>query len=409
MKAEIIAVGTELLLGEIVDTNSPYLASQLPPLGVDLYFISTVGDNPARLVELLGRAWERSDLILLSGGLGPTEDDITREAVARLLGEEMRVDPALEKWLREVFASRGLPMPPRNIKQAALIPSAVPLPNPVGTAPGWWVEKKGRLLVALPGPPNELQQMWEKEVQPRLKARLGEEVILTRTLKTFGIHEAAADEALAPLLSSLQPTIGLYVRPDGIHVRLAAKGSPVEAREALERGEAEVRLVLGDKVWGVDADTLEGVVGRLLVERGLTLATMESFTGGLLAHVITNVPGSSRYFLGGVVAYSNGAKIRHGVDGGLIERFGAVSPQAAQAMATAVRRDLRADVGLATTGVAGPGPLEGKAPGTVHIGLDVKGKVSALSLTYLFDRSRIKRMAANAVLFHLRRALIEPA
>ena len=407
MKAEIIAVGTELLLGEIVDTNSPYLASQLPPLGVDLYFVSTVGDNPARLVELLGRAWERSDLILLSGGLGPTEDDITREAVARLLGEKMKVDPGLEKWLREVFSSRGLPMPPRNIKQAALIPSAVPLPNPMGTAPGWWVERESRLLVALPGPPNELQGMWEKEVRPRLKARLGQEVILTRTLKTFGIHEAALDEALAPFLSSTQPTIGIYVRPDGIHVRLAAKGSPLEARQALERGEAEVRLVLGEKVWGVDGDTLEGVVGRLLVERGLTLATMESLTGGLLAHIITNVPGSSRYFLGGIVAYSNEAKIQHGVDRGLIEQFGAVSPEVAQAMASAVRRDLRADVGLATTGVAGPDPLESRAPGTVHIGLDVKGKESALSLTYLFDRLRIKRMAVNAVLFHLRRALID--
>ncbi|HLE02907.1 MAG TPA: nicotinamide-nucleotide amidohydrolase family protein, partial [Dehalococcoidia bacterium] len=167
--------------------------------------------------------------------------------------------------------------------------------------------------------------------------------------------------------------------------------------------------VLGEKVWGVDEDTLEGVVGRLLVERGFTLAAMESLTGGLLAHTITNVPGSSRYFLGGIVAYSNQAKIQHGVERGLIEQFGAVSPQVAMAMAGAVRRALGADVGLATTGVAGPDALEGRPPGTVHIGLDVKDKVSAISFTYLFDRLRIKRMAVNAALFHLRRALLEAA
>ena len=409
MKAEIIAIGTELLLGEIVDTDSPYLASQFPPLGVDLYFISTVGDNPARLVEVLGRAWGRSELILLSGGLGPTEDDITREAVARFLGEEMKVDPALEKGLRELFASRGLSMPPRNIKQATLIPSARPLPNPLGTAPGWWVEKENRLLIALPGPPDELRRMWEKEVLPRLKTRLGQEVLLTRTLKTFGLPEAVVDEALAPFLSSPHPTMGIYVRPDGIHIRLAAKGGAGEAREALGRREVEVRRVLGERVWGVDEDTLEGVVGRLLVERGLTLATMESLTGGLLAHTITNVPGSSRYFLGGIVAYSNQAKIQHGIERGLIEQFGAVSPQVAQAMAGAVRRALGADVGLATTGVAGPDPLEGKPPGTVHIGLDLKDKTSTISFTHLFGRLRIKRMAVSAALFHLRRALLEVA
>jgi len=409
LKAEIIAVGTELLLGEIVDTDSPYLASQLPPLGVDLYFVSGVGDNPARLLEALGRAWGRSELILLSGGLGPTEDDITREAIARSLGEELRVDPALEKGLREIFASRGLSMPPRNIKQATLIPSARPLPNPMGTAPGWWVEKEDRVLVALPGPPHELQRMWEDEVLPRLKARLGRDVLLTRTLKTFGLQEAVVDEVLAPFVSSPQPTMGIYARPDGIHIRLAAKGGAGEARVALDRREMEVRRVLGDKVWGADEDTLEAVVGRLLLERGFTLATMESLTGGLLADAITNVPGSSLYFLGGIVAYSNQAKVQNGVERGLIEQFGAVSPQVAQAMAGAVRGALGADVGLATTGVAGPGPLEGKPPGTVHIGLDLKDKAFAIPFTYPLDRLRVKRMAVNAALFHLRRALLDVA
>ena len=407
MKAEIISVGTEILLGEIVDTNSSYLASELPALGIDLYYISGVGDNMGRLTEVLRRAWGRSDLILVTGGLGPTEDDITREAIAQVLGEEMRADPGLEKELRAFFASRSVAMPERNIKQATLIPSARSLPNPRGTAPGWWVEKEGRRLLTMPGPPAELQRMWEKEVLPRLKPLLGVGILLTRVLKTFGLSEAGVDELMTPFLRSLNPSMGIYAKPDGIHVRLAAKApTEAEARAMLAQREAQVRGVLGERIWGTDEETIEGVVGQLLLQKGLTLAVMESFTGGLLASTITEVPGSSRYFTGGIVTYSNQAKIAHGVPAELVEKHGAVSAPVAQAMAKAARKALGAEVGIGTTGVAGPDTLEGKAPGTVHIALDFQGKLSVISPTYRFDRPRMRRMAVNAALLHLRQALL---
>jgi len=193
MKSEIVSVGTELLLGQITDTNASYLAQRLSPLGIDLYYISQVGDNQARLVEVLGRAWGRSDLVIVTGGLGPTEDDLTREAIAQLLGEAMAVDPGLERNLREFFTRRGVPMPSRNIKQATLIPSAQAITNPIGTAPGWWVERQGRTLVAMPGVPHEMRRMWENEVEPRLRQRSGGAVIFSKTLKVIGLGESAAE------------------------------------------------------------------------------------------------------------------------------------------------------------------------------------------------------------------------
>lgn len=407
MKAEIISVGTEILLGEITDTNSSYLAGQLPLLGIDLYWISTVGDNQNRVVEVMKRAWGRSDLILVTGGLGPTEDDLTRESIAQMLGEEMKVDPALEKWLRDFFASRRFPMPERNLKQATLIPSAQALPNPRGTAPGWWVERDGCILVSMPGPPAEMQRMWPFEVLPRLRSRLTGEIILSRTLKNYGIGEASVDEMLSPLLSSKNPTIGIYAKPDGIHARITAKGKTrEEVQPLLDDMEARARRIMGKYVWGVDDETLETVVGDLLKQKRLTLATMESCTGGLLANTITDVPGSSTYFKGGIVAYSNEVKIDNGVDAGLIQQYGAVSPQVAAAMAAAARTKLRADVGVGTTGVVGPDTLEGKPAGTIHIAIDAPGRPSAFLANLPFPRLQAKRLATTAALFHLRTILL---
>ena len=225
MKAEIVSVGTELLLGEITDTNASYLASELPALGIDLYWISQVGDNQTRLEEILRRAWQRSDLILTTGGLGPTEDDLTREAIAGMLGERLRVDPDLERDIRELFTQRGIEMPPSNIKQATLIPSAEAIHNFRGTAPGWWVERDGRILVAMPGPPIELEPIWCEEVLPRLQRRCTGGIILSRTLKTFGLSEATVGEMVSPLLSQANPTLAVYAKTDGIHLRLTAKAS----------------------------------------------------------------------------------------------------------------------------------------------------------------------------------------
>lgn len=408
MKAELISIGTEILLGEIIDTNSAYLASRLPLLGLDLYWISTVGDNQKRLVEVLERAWKRSDIIITTGGLGPTEDDITREALADLLNEKPYLDKGLEIWLRELFSSRNMRMPERNLKQATLLPSSKPLHNTRGTAPGWWVEKGGKVIIALPGPPFEMTIMWENEVLSRLRARLAVEVILSTTLKIFGMGEASVDEALSPLLTSSNPTIGVYAKPDGIHVRLTAKaGNEAEARKFLKGMEVKVRGLFGGKIWGKDNDTLSGIIGSMLLERNIKLGGMESCTGGLFASTITDNPGSSEYFKGGLVAYTREMKIAWGVPEDTINKYGMVSPETAQAMARAAREILKSDVGVGITGVAGPSEMEGKKPGIVHIAVDCLDKVSLYKGNLVGDRLMVKQRAVTAALFELRKALID--
>jgi len=407
MKAEIISIGTEILLGDILDTNANYLAARLPALGIDLYWMTQVGDNLGRLAEAFRRAWDRSDLTLATGGLGPTEDDVTREAIAAALDELLSVQPELEAQLRAFFASRGLLMPERNVKQAALIPSARVIPNPRGTAPGWWVERDGRILVALPGPPAELERMWEAEVAPRLAALAGGGAIVSRTLKTAGIGEGTVDEMVSPLLKSTNPTIGVYAKPDGVHLRITAKAATAEeARSLIAPVEEEARRILGQGVWGADGDTLEGAVGAMLKERGLTLATMESCTGGLLASTITDVAGSSAYFKGGFVSYTAEMKVALGVNSEVVARHGVVSAEVAQDMARACRQRLGADIGIGITGVAGPDPLEGKPPGTIHIGLDDGVAPQAISYTFAQGRAATKRRAVTTALALLRRSLL---
>ncbi|HEY4686498.1 MAG TPA: competence/damage-inducible protein A [Dehalococcoidia bacterium] len=409
MRAEIISIGTEILLGEIVDTNSAYVAARLPALGIDLYFKHAVGDNLGRLVDVIGRARERNDLVICTGGLGPTEDDLTREAIAQVMGEEPRVDAEIEAWLRGLFARRGGTMPERNIKQAWLIPSARAIPNPRGTAPGWWVEREGKIVIAMPGPPAEMTRMWEEEVAPELERRHPGAVLVTRTIKTAGIGEGSVDEMLSPLLKTTNPSVGIYARADGIHVRIAAKApTREEAQEMIEPLEAEMRRILGRAVWGVDNDTFESVIGEMLVERGLTLAVMESCSGGLLADAITNVPGSSRYFRGGVVAYAAEVKEMMGVDAAVIAEHGVISAETATAMAQAARERFRADIGVGVTGVAGPEPQEGAPVGLVYIAVDGGDKVASQSLSFQFAQSReaIKRRAVTQAIMLLRRALL---
>jgi len=408
VRAEIISIGTELLLGEITDTNAPYLASQLPLLGIDLYWISQVGDNQARLVEVLKRAWQRSELILTTGGLGPTEDDLTREAIAELLGEKLDTSPVLEREIRGFFAQRGLEMPLSNVKQAALIPSAGPIHNILGTAPGWWVEKDGRILVAMPGPPGEMRRMWHEEILPRLRRCSARGIIFSKTIKTFGLPEAAVGELVSPLLSSANPTLAVYAKADGIHLRLTAKaGSQKQAEKMIAENEASIRDILGEYVWGTNDDTLEAVIGHLLMEKGLSLAVMESCTGGLLAATITNAPGSSKYFKGGLVAYSSEVKIAYGVDARIIAEHGAVSPEAAQAMAAAARTKLDADVGVGITELAEE--TEAKSAGMVYIGIDDGKSQRVIKGNYPGDRARVKRRATTAALFELRKTLADLA
>ena len=408
MKAEILSVGTEILLGEIVDTNAQFIASRLPALGIDLYFKAVVGDNLDRLAETIGRAMERSDVVISTGGLGPTEDDLTREAICAVMGEEPRVDPELEATLRAFFERRGYAMPERNVKQCWLIPSARAIPNPRGTAPGWWVERDGRVIIAMPGPPTEMTRMWENEVAPELLRRNPGSVLVTRTLKTAGVGEGTIDEMMSPLLKSTNPSIGVYARADGVHLRLAAKAPTAgEARRLIEPVEAEARVILGPALWGADDDTFESVAGEMMRERGVTLATMESCTGGLLASTITDVPGSSQYFKGGLVTYQKEHKVEAGVSPDVIEEFGVISAECAREMARAVRERFVSSAGIGITGVAGPDEEEGKPAGTVHIALDAMW-TAPRSMSYVFPQGRtaVKRRAVTTALVMLRQSLL---
>jgi nicotinamide-nucleotide amidase len=406
MRAEILSIGTELLLGHITDTNANYLAQQLVPLGIDLYFISQVGDNFERLRETLARARDRADLVVMTGGLGPTEDDVSREAIAAVLGETVRVDPRLEAELRGFFTSRGITMPERNIKQAWVLPSATPLPNPLGTAPGWWVERDGKVIVSMPGVPHEMTRMWEYEVLPLLRPRAGE-TLFTRVLRVAGMGESSVEERLDAVLHETNPTVATYAKRDAVDVRLTAKGTTdEEARGLVQALELKVRELLGTAIFGVDRETPQSVVLRQLSERGLTLATMESCTGGLLASLITDVPGSSGPFRGGVISYHTELKAEWGVPREVIAAHGVISVETARAMAEAVRTQLGADVGIGITGVAGPSEQEEKPVGTVHLAVARAEGTRTSSQLFRGGRSEIKWRAALTALNLLRLELL---
>jgi nicotinamide-nucleotide amidase len=368
--AELLSVGTELLLGEIVDTNSAWLAQDLARRGVDTYWSQRVGDNVGRISKAIEQALSRSDLLLMCGGLGPTDDDMSREAIAQVLGETPTVDKALEAELRARFATFSRSMPAKNIKQAWLIPSAQALPNPHGTAPGWLVRTKhlgkDKLIVALPGPPRELRRMWSQEAAPRLE--LSEAALFTKTFKVLGIGESAVAERLGELTLQANPSVATYAKNDGVHVRVAAKAeSQSEARALAQPALERVRRELERFVWGEDEDRLEALICHHLGERGQTLATIESVSGGWLSEQLTAAPGASKYYRGGMVAYSRQAKMAFGVPEGLLEAHGSVSAEAAQAMAEAAKELLNTDYALATTGVAGPAEYEDHPVGEAYV------------------------------------------
>ena len=354
MKAEVICIGTELLHGEIADANSPYLAEQLRLLGIDLLRITLVGDDLEALQEALQSSLGGSDLVIAVGGLGPTEDDLTREAIAGVMGENMYVDPDLEKWIRGVFNRLGHEMPAENIKQAMLIPSAHPIPNPRGTAPGWWVKKGEKNVLALPGPPRELQRMWEKELLPQFRSRLSEQVILSRTIKTWGLSESRLDELVTPLFPSPNPSLGVYARPDGVWIRIIAQAAAEEtAKEMIHSVEGKILDLLKDHIWGFDADSLDGIVRALLDERKLSLATLELGSGGLLASLLSASP----QFKGGLVLNPQQVRTISIVHLSSFASYDFPNIEAALDLGKAAIRHFDADLGL---GVVFPGDEQGR-------------------------------------------------
>jgi nicotinamide-nucleotide amidase len=412
MRCEIVAVGTELLLGQIVDTNSAWLGEQLALAGVDRTHGQTVGDNLDRIVGALELALSRADAVIVCGGLGPTQDDITRDAIAAVMGVPLDPDDDVADRILERFAARGRRMPANNLRQA-LVPrgaTAIADPQP-GTAPGLICPVGDKVLYAVPGVPYELQAIVRGAVLPDLARRAGTAaVIRSRTLRTWGDSESGLAERVADHLAGLDdagpaaPTLAFLASGiEGIKVRITVKADDEAAADRrLDAEEAVLRALLGDLVFGLDDETMEHAVARALVARGLTLAVAESLTGGVAASRLVNVPGASAWFRGGVVSYAPEVKFELlGVPAGPV-----VSAATAAAMATGVRDLLGADVGLGVTGVAGPDPLEGEPPGTVFLGAVVGDAEPVTSRIVLpGDRERVRQFACISLLDLLRRLL----
>ncbi|NMB15795.1 MAG: competence/damage-inducible protein A [Firmicutes bacterium] len=409
MRAEIISVGTELLLGEIVDTNAAFLGRRLAELGVDVYYRQTVGDNQVRLVAAFELALSRADLVLVSGGLGPTMDDITREALAEVLGDRLCLDEGALRQLEAHFTRLGRPMTDNNRRQAYRPSNADFITNRRGTAPGILAHHQGRTIICMPGVPRELETMFEGEVIPRLLRNSNGEknrVIKSRTLLLTGLGESAAENAIADIIKEqTNPTIAPYAGLGEVRLRLTATAAGAEEALALIHPlEARLRERLGDVIYGVDGDTLEGVVAEKLTNRGLILAVAESCTGGLVSHRLTNIPGSSVFFRQGMIVYSNEAKKELlDVPDEVLEEFGAVSSQVAEAMARGVRLAGDADLGLAITGIAGPGGATPTKPvGLVYLALAYDGDCLVEKHTFSGQREEVKYRASQAALNLLR-------
>ncbi|MFO7173457.1 MAG: competence/damage-inducible protein A [Bacillota bacterium] len=407
MIVECVFVGTELLLGEILNTNAQYLSQRLAELGIDQYFQVTVGDNPDRLEATLRQALSRADVVITSGGLGPTPDDITREVAARVTGRPLRLDPGVLAEVEGWFRRTGRTMPENNRRQALVPEGATVLPNPVGTAPGLIVpagDGSGKALILLPGPPHELQRMFTDHVVPYLTSRLGDRPLrlFSRILRFCGIGESALAELLGEdLLTRSDPTVALYAKVGEVHLRLATKAAtPEEAEGRFAPVLAAVRERAGRYLYGTDATDLETAVGALLRERGETLALAESCTGGLVAQRITAVPGASAYFLAGYVTYSNEAKVEVlGVPREVLAAHGAVSEATVRAMATGARERSGATWAVSISGIAGPtGGTPEKPVGTVWIGLAGPGVVEARRYQFRGSRQEIRQWAAQTAL-----------
>ena len=406
MKAEIFSIGTELLMGELTDTNGSWIAAQLPALGIQLQWVTIVGDNLDMISEAFTRGMARSDVMFTTGGLGPTQDDLTREAVAKAFDETPVVQPEVVERLERYFEGRGMAMPAHNIKQAHLIPSAEFIPNPNGTAPGWWAEKDGKIIVSMPGPPGEMHPMWENQVAPRLREIVDDEVTITRNVKTLGMSEAAIDEVMDEYFGQENPYLGIYSKADGIHLRIIARAAgEEEARSMIQPVEAAIEERLGEYIWGYDDETPEQSVGQALTGKGLTLATMETCTGGFLANSITEVPQASRYFRGGVVAFSPQQAIENGVSAQVVEQHGLASEKAAAAMASAARERLGADYGIGIAGVSSPEGENGHPAGQIFIAIAGPEGMKELAMRVPPRRITIKRRGSNTALTELRKLI----
>lgn len=414
MNAEIVAIGSELLTPFRQDTNSLYLTAQLNQLGVEVIFKTIVGDSLAHLTQAASVALSRADVVIFMGGLGPTEDDLTREAVAAALGLELQRDPNIVAAIAERFASRGWKMASNNARQGDVIAGAAVLPNANGTAPGQWIsgkyEGQEKIILLLPGPPHELKALFEEQCLDRLRAKLPVQFIATRELKITGIGESHCDARVAPIYkryTDVQTTILAGAGETQLHLKTRA-GTLAAAQKRVDELVEEIENELGDLVFSDNGDSMEQIVGYYLQMRSATLAIAESCTGGLLAERITSVSGSSRYFLGGAVVYSNQLKTAlAGVPSELIAQHGAVSREVASALAEGIRKRCGSTLGIGLTGVAGPtGGTPEKPVGLVFHALASETGTEVAERKFPGDRKRIRRFATQQALDMVRRKLM---
>lgn len=407
MDAEIIAVGSELLTPHHQDTNSLYLTGKLNSLGIEVRFKTVVGDDAERLSAVFRGALDRSKLIILMGGLGPTEDDINRQAVAEVLGRELREVPEVIERIAERYARTGRKMPANNARQALVPEGAEWLPNKKGTAPGIWIEQDGKIIVMLPGPPHELEAMFDDQCMPRLRNRVSGKQIRTRVIKVAGLPESEVDERIAPIYKPYSnPSTTILSTGGAIEVHLSAHGPTQEDAEALLNELTDkIEPVLGDHIFSTRGETLEEVVGMYLVMKQKTLATAESCTGGLLGERITRVAGSSEYYLGGTVCYTNKLKTQFaGVSPKLLETYGAVSRPVAQALAEGIRQKTGASIGIGITGIAGPGGgTQEKPVGMVFIAVADERGTEVREFRFPGDRECVRLLSSQFALEMLRR------
>ena len=383
MKTAILTVGTEILFGQIVNTTAAYLSRELNNLGFDVMYHYSVGDNPKRLLELIHLAFRDCDMIITTGGLGPTQDDLTKETIAKAMGERIVVSDMAMEALKSHYRKSERPMTENNLKQAYMPESAEVLPNDQGTAPGFWLEKDGKIIVSMPGPPREMTNMFSKEVMPRLRS-LQDSVIHYRILRTFGLRESKMETVLLPLIDEqTDPTIATYAKEGECSLRIASKRATLqEAKKAVDDMSQRVMDIIGEYVYSQDNEDLKDVVGRLLISKNITVSCAESCTGGLFAGTLTDIPGISCVFDRGIVTYSNKAKMEElGVKEDTLETFGAVSSQTAAEMAEGLAEKTGSDLCISVTGIAGPGGGSLQKPvGTAYVGIRWKGNTEIIKI-----------------------------
>ena len=408
MRCEILAVGTEILLGDIINTNAQYIAKRLSEEGIFVYHQSVVGDNPERLKQAYDLAFSRSDLVITTGGLGPTKDDLTKEVAFEYFGKASVCHEESLNLIKEYFAKINRPLGKTNEKQAYFPADAIVLKNNNGTAPGCIIDEAGKILIMLPGPPREMKAMFEESVIPYLR-KYSNEILVSKVLRVIGVGESTAAELIGDLIDNENPTVAPYAKEGEMVFRITAKAKDEqEAQRLIIPVEAKIKSLLGDNIYGEGDITLEDVVGKMLVEKGLTIATAESCTGGMVAARLINYPGISSSMIEGVVTYSNEAKIKRlGVKEETLNKFGAVSEETAKEMAEGIAKTSGAHIGISTTGIAGPGGgTEEKPVGLVYIAIYYNNEVEVRRLNLTGNRQRIRERATLTLIDMVRRKLL---